>query len=73
MSANPRKYRVWHIPQVPMDAFFVETDSLDVAKTIVEVLADYDLFQFEKRVKPDYCNVSGIDQFVDGDWEEVYA
>jgi hypothetical protein len=42
----------------------------------MDVLADYDLFQLEHRVKPDYCNAGGLNVYTgdiinDGDdgWE----
>lgn len=54
------KLRVWHIPQVPMKAFFVECDSLEEAVKIKNTLADYDLFQYENNVKGDYCSMNGI-------------
>lgn len=59
-------YRVWWIPQVPMDAFYVEVDTLSEARLLMKVLADYDMFQFENRVKPDYCNAGGV-QVLDTD------
>jgi hypothetical protein len=66
------KYKVWHIPQVPGKAFEFETDSLAEADTVQSVLADYDLFQYENRIKGDYCNASGIvEQDEDGDWCEI--
>ena len=43
----PTQYRVWHIPQIPGKPFYVEIESLDNARLIVGVLADYDLFQYE--------------------------
>lgn len=71
-SVPSHPYRVWHIPQVPMDAFYVHVADLDTAALVIEVLAEYDKFQFEKRVKPDYCNVSGVDAWDDRDgWESV--
>jgi hypothetical protein len=54
------KFRVWWIPQVPMDPFIVEVASYAEGKKIEDVLADYDRFQFEKRVKGDYCNAGGV-------------
>ena len=60
-----QKLRVWHIPQVPMKAFHVETDSLQEAIKIKNALADYDLFQFENNVKGDYANANGIEM-----WDE---
>lgn len=50
------KLRVSHFPQVPCKPFIVSVDSLKEAKKIFDVLANYDIFQFENRIKPDYCN-----------------
>lgn len=57
------KYRVWWIPQIPMKPFIVPINSLVEGKKILDVLADYDLFQFENSVKPDYSNVGGLSVF----------
>lgn len=54
------KYRVWHIPQVPGKPFYVEVGQYDEALRIRGALADYDNFQFENNIKPDFCNASGI-------------
>lgn len=65
-------YRVWHIPQVPMEPFYVEEiASLETAIMVRDVLAEYDLFQFENNIKPDYSNAQGIEEFEDGEWSEV--
>lgn len=60
--------KVWWIPQMPGKAFEVPVASVDEAKKILTVLADYDLFQFENRIKGDYCNVGGLVVFEGGDW-----
>lgn len=70
-TTDKAKYRVWWIPQIPMKSFKVEVDSLDKAKLLTEVLADYDLFQYENKVKPDYSNTGGIETFEGGEWCEV--
>jgi len=69
------KFKVWHIPQVPMQAFEAKTDSLAVAKTVMDQLALYDLFQFENNVKPDYCNAQGISEWneEEQEWWDVDA
>lgn len=69
------KLRVWHIPQVPMKAFHVDVETLEEAIKVLNILADYDLFQFENRVKPDYCNMQGLEEFdeQDGEWSEWYS
>jgi hypothetical protein len=65
--------RVWHIPQVPMKAFNVLVDSVEDAKKILRVLWDYDIFQYDNNIKPDYSNTSGLETFNDdGTWEEYY-
>lgn len=52
--------QVRHIPQVPMESFKVDVDSLEEAIKLLEVLADYDLFQFKHNIKPDYCNIGDL-------------
>lgn len=59
------RLRIWHIPQVPMRAFHVEVETLKEAIKILDILANYDLFQFENQVKPDYCNAQGLQE-----WDE---
>ncbi len=60
--------RVWHIPQVPMHSFRVYVESIKEAKKVLEVLAIYDLFQCEYRVKPDYSNAQGLQVLKGGKW-----
>jgi len=71
--------QVWWIPQVPMKPFEVNIDTLEEGVKILDVLADYDAFQYENDVKPDYCNAGGIRRWCadsDGDgnagWEDWY-
>lgn len=52
--------QVWWIPQIPMEAFHVEVSTVEEGVKIMGILADYDDFQFRKKVKPDYSNVGGI-------------
>lgn len=65
--------RVWHIPQVPGNSFYVGVDSPEEAAKIMGVLADYDLFQLQERVKPDYSNAQGLQVFEDGEWVDWYS
>lgn len=65
--------RVWWIPQVPMQPFFVHVPDVEQGVRILHALAQYDLFQFDNNVKPDYCNAGGLmmwdgDEWVD--WED---
>lgn len=64
--------RVWWIPQVPMKAFHRDVADLAQAKLLLETLADYDAFQFENRVKGDYCNAGGLEVFEEGGWSDWY-
>jgi hypothetical protein len=69
-------FRVWHIPQVPGKPFHVDLnhvlreDAPEEAKRILRLLADYDLFQLENKIKPDYANAQGLEIFEDGEWIE---
>lgn len=62
---NPRvgDMRVWHCPQVPMASFYVPVGSVDEAKRLIAVLGHYDAFQYDNRVKGDYCNTSGLEVY----------
>lgn len=68
------KLRVWWIPQVPMKPFYAEVSSVEEGVKIMNVLADYDEFQFQNKVKPDYSNVGGLERYVEeeGEWEDWY-
>jgi hypothetical protein len=70
MSQLPLK--LWWVPQVPMKAFEVELSSLAEGVKLLDVLADYDLFQYENRVKPDYSNMGGIVMLEDGEWVDWF-
>jgi len=52
--------KVWWKPQIPMRSFEVLVDNLKEAHLLINTLADYDLFQYETGVKPDYFNVGGL-------------
>lgn len=57
--AEPR-LKVWWIPQVPMTSFDVFVSSFAHAKVLLEALAQYDLFQLDNNIKPDYSNAGGL-------------
>ena len=69
-----QKLRVWHVPQVPMKPFYIKVQSIEEAWKILNVLWDYDLFQYENNVKPDYINTSGLEYWdeEEKDWLEWY-
>jgi hypothetical protein len=60
--------KVWWIPQVPGKAFEFPVPSLLAGRFMLNLLAKYDLFQFENLVKPDYSNVGGIMVFEENEW-----
>lgn len=67
--------RLWWIPQVPMKAFYVNVETVEEAEKIWNVLADYDLFQYENKVKGDYCNTGGLEIYMaeEDEWFEWEA
>ena len=73
MSAEPMigNMRVWWIPQVPMKAFFVPVESIKEAKKILDVLAQYDLFQLQHNIKPDFSNAGGLEVYEADSGEDV--
>jgi len=67
-APNAGDLRIWWIPQVPMKSFTWPVQSPAEAKNLLNLLAEYDLFQFENKVKGDYCNTGGLSVFEDGEW-----
>jgi Superinfection exclusion gene product 17 len=58
-----KKLKVWWAPQVSMKPFYVSVDSVLEAQKILDTLAEYDLFQFENRVRRNYANAGGLQEF----------
>lgn len=66
------KLRVWHIPQVTIpNTFFIDVSSVEEAWKILNIIWDYDLFQYRNNIKPDYCNASGL-QYYDEEEKEWF-
>jgi|ERR1035437_1019057 hypothetical protein len=57
------KFRVSHFPQIPCSPFEVYVDSILEGVKLMDILAEYDKFQFENKIKPDYCNNSILQMF----------
>jgi hypothetical protein len=55
-----------------MKPFHVPVKSVAQAKLVIKILADYDRFQFEMKVKPDYANASGLEVYCTSGWQEWY-
>lgn len=68
------KLRVAHYPQIPCEPFVVEAEDLKQAKLLCDTLANYDLFQFENRFKPDYANMTIVEMWCEEeqDWVSWY-
>lgn len=71
--------RVWWIPQIPCKAYHVPVSGPEEAAKVMQILADYDLFQLKHHIKPDYANAGGLEVYVadyDGTqtpgWNEWY-
>lgn len=50
---------------MPMKAFTVDVELVAEGVKIMDVLANYDIFQYENKIKPDYCNAGGLNM-----WDE---
>ena len=68
-----QKLRVWWIPQVGAggNPFYVPVESVLEAKKIMDILAFYDCYQYNHRIKGDYCNVGGLEMWneKEQEWE----
>lgn len=65
-----QKMRIWWMPQVGANAtFFIPVETVEEAKKFMDILAAYDCFQHNHDIKPDYCNVGGL-QVWDSDEQE---
>lgn len=62
--------RVWWKPQVPCASFYVSVKDIWTAHKILEVLADYDLWQLDHNIKPDFSNAGGLEIYDGKEWEE---
>lgn len=62
--------RIWWIPQVPGEPFYWPVTDLHHAANMLEALAAYDDFQYANKIKPDYSNVGGLQQFDGNEWNE---
>lgn len=69
------KFRLWWIPQVPMEAFRFEVPDYRTGKLMEEAFGLYDLFQLENNIKPDFCNVGGVEwnheTLTEGEWHSL--
>lgn len=69
MDTTSKKLRVWHIPQVPMKAFYIPVENEREAALIMNAIALQHVWLERNRVIPDYSNAMGVEIFdndVDG-------
>jgi hypothetical protein len=57
------KLRVWWVPQYGIEGnpFYIPVSSVEEGKKILDILAAYDAYQLQNRVKPDYTNAGGLE------------
>lgn len=69
-----QKLRVWWMPQIPCESFYIPVDSPEEGIKILDILAVYDMFQLQENIKPDFCNAGGLQYYDEesGDWEDWY-
>lgn len=67
--------QVWWIPQIPMPAFTVAMPDIATGQLVLKLLAEYDQFQLDHNVKPDYSNVGGLawrhEIGTEGEWQDL--
>lgn len=72
--------RVWWIPQIPGKPFLVPVKSPKEGLKVLNILGEYDQFQLDNNIKPDYCNAGGLSMFdskddhdgPNGSWSDWY-
>lgn len=67
VDERAKHLRVYHIPNVPREPFFVEVGTIWDAKQILNALANYDLYLGEELIG---SNVQGLQVYEDGEWED---
>jgi hypothetical protein len=63
------KLRISHYPQIPCKPFKVDVKTLEEGLLLIEILSNYDLFQFQNKIKPDYCNSTTFECWDEEDQE----
>lgn len=74
MKKQPKQQlRLAHFPQLPCKPFIIPVANVAEAVKIATTIWDYDKFQFENRIKPDYSNATTLEVFEDGEWCDWYS
>lgn len=69
MTDKEGQLRVWHIANPPGPLFQRDVTSVEEAKTILNLLADYDNHLGDNLV---FSNAQGLEIFDHGEWVEWY-
>lgn len=75
-SEDTNKLRLTHFPQVGKDIkFILYVDTPEEAWKIANVLWQYDIFQYENNIKPDFSNATFLDEYdiSAGEWVSWYS
>lgn len=69
------KLRLYWFPNVPCKPFHVEVFSVDEAVLLNNTLAEYDMFLYKYRHRPDYANAGGLEVWneEEQEWEGWYS
>lgn len=70
MDEQPQngELRVWWIPQIPGIPFHAKVPSISAAALLIKTFAQYDQFQLDMGIKPDYANSGGLEVFDGEEW-----
>lgn len=73
IEALMRKFRVCHLPQVGSSeaTFYAEVNNINEARLVAKTLTDQHLFLFKNNFIPDFSNLIWVEEFVDGEWQEI--
>ena len=66
------KLRVWHMPQIGEESFYIPVASPKEGKKIMDLLGAYDCFLENNGIREDYCNVNGLQMYNEesGEWDD---
>lgn len=64
--------RVQHYPQIPCGPFIVPVFSVQDGVRIMDMLAEYDRFQLDAKIKPDYSSATCLLMFDGEEWCDWY-
>ena len=69
------KLRAWHVPKVPMKAFYVNVETPEEAAKVLSLLSQYDSFQFKNHVRDGGFTAQGLEKWCEKEheWQEWYS